>query len=288
MKLVHKYDFKESKFSLYFMERQRDTKQMNVEVASKDSERYLWNTSCVCVEFTHNWDTEDTYTPNNGNKEPHRGFGHIAFNTNNVIEACNKLENNGVKFHKKPQEGTMKGIAFALDPDGYWIEIVGRSYDNVCVYEEEFNLSQTMIRVTHPLKSIQFYTDFLNMTLVCVRTFKDFSLYFLACISDDMQRPDPYSDESIIFMKQLWEPVLELTHNHDTPADFKYHNGNIDPTGYGHTAFVVYDLDIISTHMVNMGVLFKKLPHEGKMRGIAFVYDVDGYCVELVQRGIEI
>ena len=33
------------------------------------------------------------------------------------------------KFQKKPDEGRMKGLAFALDPDGYWVEIVPRTND---------------------------------------------------------------------------------------------------------------------------------------------------------------
>lgn len=48
------------------------------------------------------------------------GFGHIAFNTDDVYAACVKLEKAGVSFKKKPDEGRMKGLAFAYDPDGYW------------------------------------------------------------------------------------------------------------------------------------------------------------------------
>ena len=33
----------------------------------------------------------------------------------------------GVDFKKKPDDGSMKGLAFAKDPDGYWVEIVKRS-----------------------------------------------------------------------------------------------------------------------------------------------------------------
>lgn len=33
----------------------------------------------------------------------------------------------GVTFRKKPDDGNMKGLAFALDPDGYSIEIIKRS-----------------------------------------------------------------------------------------------------------------------------------------------------------------
>ena len=39
---------------------------------------------------------------------------------------CDALEQNGVEFKKKPSEGNMKGLAFALDPDGYWVEVIGR------------------------------------------------------------------------------------------------------------------------------------------------------------------
>jgi lactoylglutathione lyase len=33
----------------------------------------------------------------------------------------------GVKFHKRPQDGNMRDLAFALDPDGYWIELIRRT-----------------------------------------------------------------------------------------------------------------------------------------------------------------
>jgi lactoylglutathione lyase len=31
-----------------------------------------------------------------------------------------------VEFKKRPEDGRMNHIAFVLDPDGYWIELVGR------------------------------------------------------------------------------------------------------------------------------------------------------------------
>ena len=41
----------------------------------------------------------------------------------NVDKACERFENLGVNFVKRPQDGKMKTIAFITDPDGYWIEI---------------------------------------------------------------------------------------------------------------------------------------------------------------------
>ena len=44
------------------------------------------------------------------------------------------MEAMGVKFHKRPQDGNMSAIAFALDPSGYRVELVqrGASMKGVC------------------------------------------------------------------------------------------------------------------------------------------------------------
>jgi len=36
------------------------------------------------------------------------------------------MEADGVKFKKRPQDGNMRGVAFAYDPNGYWIELIDR------------------------------------------------------------------------------------------------------------------------------------------------------------------
>ncbi|KAL4073779.1 Glyoxalase/Bleomycin resistance protein/Dihydroxybiphenyl dioxygenase [Scleroderma citrinum] len=79
------------------------------------------------LELTHNHGTESD--PNfqgysNGNTEPGKGFGHIAISVANIEEACARFEELGVPFKKRLSDGNMKFIAFILDPDGYWIEIV--------------------------------------------------------------------------------------------------------------------------------------------------------------------
>jgi lactoylglutathione lyase len=51
---------------------------------------------------------------NNGNVEPHRGFGHLAVMTPDVYAACDELDKKGIKFQKKPDDGRMKGLAFVL------------------------------------------------------------------------------------------------------------------------------------------------------------------------------
>jgi lactoylglutathione lyase len=66
---------------------------------------------------------------NNGNVEPFRGFGHLAVMTSSIEARCAELEAAGVRFQKRLTDGRMKNIAFALDPDGYWIEIIHRESD---------------------------------------------------------------------------------------------------------------------------------------------------------------
>jgi lactoylglutathione lyase len=58
-----------------------------------------------------------------GNSEP-RGFGHIAITVADVEAACARFEKLGVPFKKRLTDGKMRQIAFILDPDGYWIEVV--------------------------------------------------------------------------------------------------------------------------------------------------------------------
>jgi lactoylglutathione lyase len=78
------------------------------------------NYKYICIVFF-------LYSYHNGNDQTKgelRGFGHIGFLVDDLDSACQYLEDQGVSFKKKPQEGTMRGLAFAYDPDGYWVEII--------------------------------------------------------------------------------------------------------------------------------------------------------------------
>lgn len=75
-------------------------------------------TSSGLIELTHNYGSEDDpdFKIENGNKDPYKGFGHIAISVDNIQAACQRLEDAGYKFQKKLTDGRMKSIAFALDP----------------------------------------------------------------------------------------------------------------------------------------------------------------------------
>jgi lactoylglutathione lyase len=289
-KLLHQYDFPEWKFSLYFLGILEEG-QAWPESGTKESESALWSMKGSCLELTHNHGSEvdDSFAVNNGNVEPHRGFGHIAVMTPDVYKSAEELENNGVRFQKRPDEGRMKGIAFALDPDGYWVEIVVRS--EASPVKSKYTLAQTMMRVKDPVKSLAFYRDILGMSLIRESRHSDFSLYFLAQLPPGTPLPDvPDGPEASEYIRRMFPQVLELTHNHGTEnsAEFQYHNGNDQDEGqlrgFGHIGYLVDDLAAATTYFDDNGVKFKKRPEEGSMRGLAFVYDPDNYWVEIIQR----
>merc|ERR1712032_122030 len=74
------------------------------------------------------------------------------------------LEKAGHKFKKKPDEGRMKGLAFAYDADRYWVEICSRS--SAYQHKNSCNFSQVMLRIKSPAHSIPLYRDYFGMTLV--------------------------------------------------------------------------------------------------------------------------
>ena len=79
--------------------------------------------------MTHNYGTEndESFTVNNGNKEPSRGFGHVCISVDYIQAACKRIEDAGYKFQKKLTDGKMKNIAFILDPDGYVAFLLSQS-----------------------------------------------------------------------------------------------------------------------------------------------------------------
>ena len=150
---------------------------------------------------------------------------------------------------------------------------------------EGFTLNQTMLRVRDPDASLAFYRDVLGMSLLQRLDFAEmrFSLYFLAYLKDGETVPeDPAERARWIFSR---ETTLELTHNWGTESDAAfagYHNGNAEPRGFGHLGISVPDVEAACARFDQMGVPFVKRPQDGKMKGIAFIQDPDGYWIEIL------
>ena len=121
--LIETFAFDSMGFTLYFLGFEAG---LTSQMPSDRAERIEWLAQqSGLLELTHNHGTEsddDFEGYHNGNSEP-KGFGHICVSVPDVDAACHRLESLGVEFVKRPNDGSMKGIAFIKDPDGYWIEI---------------------------------------------------------------------------------------------------------------------------------------------------------------------
>lgn len=119
----------------------------------------------------------------------------------------------------------------------------------------------TMIRVVDLKKSIQFYTDILEMNLIRQKDYPDgkFTLAFLG------------------YGKESEETVIELTHNWDTES---YNLGN----AFGHIAIEVDDVYKACDAMKKNGgdIIRDAGPMNAGTTIIAFVKDPDGYEIELI------
>jgi lactoylglutathione lyase len=150
-----------------------------------------------------------------------------------------------------------------------------------------FTFNHSMLRVKDPAMSLAFYSKVIGMQVLRKLDFPEmkFSLYFLAHLAehDDV----PVSDHERTAWTFSQRGVLELTHNWGTESDaeFKYHDGNAQPQGFGHICISVPDLDAAVAWFDRHGVPYVKRPDQGKMKDVAFIKDPDGYWIEIVEAG---
>ncbi|XP_072755174.1 lactoylglutathione lyase-like [Anoplolepis gracilipes] len=144
-------------------------------------------------------------------------------------------------------------------------------------------MQQTMYRIKDPRKSLPFYTEVLGMTLLQKLDFPEmkFSLYFLGY---ENQKEIPTDRRENIEWTFNRKATIELTHNWgtETDPDAKYHNGNSDPRGFGHIGIAVPDVEKACERFEKLNVEFVKKPNDGKMKGLAFIKDPDGYWIEIL------
>lgn len=164
--------------------------------------------------------------------------------------------------------------------------ITAEGVKDIADQSEGYVFNHTMLRIKDPVKSLEFYTNVLGMTLVKHRKFSDdeFDLYFLAKLTKEERDNLPTGDELKDWVSRQ-RGILELTHNYGTENDdgFSYHDGNSEPKGFGHICFSVPNLDEAVAHFDKNGVEFKKRPEEGSMKDIAFIKDPDGYWIEIIE-----
>lgn len=281
MKLIATFPFKD--FTLYMLNYETEAnKNLN------------WSARPGVLELCHNHGVENDpeYKLNNGNGEKDRGFGHICVSVDNIQAFQDKLLANDVKFQKKLSDGRQKDIAFALDPNGYWIELIENGINKVEAKTDSlsYKLNHTMIRIKDPKKSLEFYRDVLGFKLLSTKEFPEakFTLYFLGYEHDPNFKQDTLTkpDQSKL------EGIIELTHNWGTESDpeFKgYHNGNNTENGaiqgYGHTCVscdnpTKFCEELVSKFGDKLDWSLKW--DQGNIKKIAFIRDPDGYSIEIL------
>jgi lactoylglutathione lyase len=148
-----------------------------------------------------------------------------------------------------------------------------------------FVLNHTMLRVKDPAVSLDFYTRVMGMRALRKLDFPEmkFSLYFLARVEEGEVLPEDEGARTAWTFGQ--QGILELTHNwgSESDPDFKYHDGNAQPQGFGHICFSVPDLAVDIQWFDENKVIYVKRPDQGKMKHVAFIKDPDGYWIEIVQ-----
>lgn len=277
---INKIEQPEAKFDLYFLA---------YDGPSSRSPQHHWTDREGVLELTHNYGTEKD--PNfkiaNGNEEPGKGFGHIAISVDNIQAACQRLEDAGVAFQKKLTDGKMRKIAFAKDPDGYWVEIIPqkpleKTEDAKETDIQSYRFNHSMIRVKDPEVSLKFYQETMGMTLLRTSENKgaNFNLYFLGYGKTS-------TEESASGLNAVAgeEGILELTWNYGTEKQEGkvYHDGNSEPQGFGHICVAVDDLNAACQYLEDKKVNWKKRLTDGRMKTVAFVLDPDGYWIEVIQ-----
>ena len=161
-----------------------------------------------------------------------------------------------------------------------------KGVQNIPLVSEGFVYNHTMLRVKDPVKSLEFYTGILGMTLLRHSQYPDakFDLYFLAKLTQEERENLPEVVDLVAYVSRQ-RAILELTHNYgsENDADFSYHNGNSEPRGFGHICFSVPSLEEAVAWFDKNEVIFQKRPEEGGMKDIAFIKDPDGYWIELIE-----
>ena len=146
-------------------------------------------------------------------------------------------------------------------------------------------MNQTMLRVRDPEVSVAFYRDILGMTLLDRFDFEsmEFSLYFMGYLDAGETIPEDKAERARWLFGRA--ALVEITHNWGTEKDpdfAGYHDGNTEPQGFGHIGISVPDVYAACERFEQHNIEFVKRPDDGKMKGLAFIKDPDGYWIEIL------
>jgi len=132
MQEVYRYENEKGRFTNIFLKAADD------DVGEAPKEKGMGASSRVApvLELTYNWpaptggDSEELSSGRNpddssmasvGAPTLRRGFGHLAYEVENIYDTCARLQEKGVVINRPPRDGKM---AFIKSPDGISIELL--------------------------------------------------------------------------------------------------------------------------------------------------------------------
>ena len=104
---LRRLDNEAGRFTLVFLATPKDVARADI------GEGQVFPTGLPMVELTHNWDDE-AY-------DGGRNFGHLAYQVDDIYDACERLQGLGVTINRPPRDGRM---AFVRSPDNISIELL--------------------------------------------------------------------------------------------------------------------------------------------------------------------
>ncbi|MCJ1360453.1 MAG: Lactoylglutathione lyase [Icmadophila ericetorum] len=119
MSLLRTVEHDQAGLTLYYLGYTGATPSMTAEATSltADSE------GLVELMWIHGTENREGRVYHDGNSDP-LGFGHLCIGVDDIDAACERFEKLNKSWEKRLNGTSMNDMAFMLDPDGYWIEIL--------------------------------------------------------------------------------------------------------------------------------------------------------------------
>ncbi|KAJ8045443.1 Lactoylglutathione lyase [Holothuria leucospilota] len=140
------------------------------------------------------------------------------------------------------------------------------------------------MRIKDPRKSLDFYSRVIGMRLLGIIDAPNcqFTLYYFGFCEESKIPTDKVARKKFA---ASFPGALELMYCYGTDTDENftgYHDGNKDPKGIGHIGIYVPDVYAACERFEKLNVPFIKKPDSGKLKGLAFIQDPDGYWIEIL------
>uniref|UniRef100_A0A1B6LPV1 Aldoketomutase n=1 Tax=Graphocephala atropunctata TaxID=36148 RepID=A0A1B6LPV1_9HEMI len=145
---------------------------------------------------------------------------------------------------------------------------------------KEFILQQFMYNIKDPRQSLPFYTEVLGM-----RLFQKYEIpsrqrtaYFLGYgNASEIPSNDKDRTEWMLSCKV----TIELTHKWGSENNNDVNDNNHEKGGFGHIGLMVPDVAAACARFDKLCVPYEKLPRDGRTKGVVYIKDPDGYCIEI-------